>query len=251
MTQEKVKKKKRRRKKNYLLRLIVIMAIVVGLYYFASSSIFDIDEIIVKNNSFYTSEQIAERAGVTQGQNIFLDVNKKEMKSALLLDPYIKNVQIKRILPNQIVFDVNERTEAAGIPYANEYILIDADGLVLRMSQVEPKLPLLIGLTVKSLETGKALEVEENALLNGTLNMIKAVNESEIYFKKVDISKIMVKAYVYDHLICQGMPEDITARIEDKSLEKMIYELYTQGIERGVITVTADPTNMAFSPAYE
>lgn len=246
-----VRKKKKRRKKNYLLRLIIIIALGVGLYYFATSELFDIHTITVENNVYYTSEQIVERSGVVIGGNMFSDVHGRDAKKELISDPYIKDAAIRLKLPDTVVITVEERTEAAAIPYSTNFILIDAEGLVLRVSEVEPKLPLLLGLTIKGMEPGKALEVEENSVLSDTLLMIKALTDSDVYFKKIDLSKVMVRAYVYDSLVCQGMPQDITGRVSDGTLQKILYELYGEGIERGTITVTSDPTNMAFSPAYE
>jgi len=246
-----VRKKKKRRKKHYLLRFIVFIGILVGLYSFMVSDFFDIDEIVVENNSYYTAEQIIDRSGIKTGGNIFKDIGLSAAEDVLMEDPYIRNAQIMRKYPNQVIINVAERTEAAAIPYATSYILIDTEGLVLRTSEVEPKLPLILGLTIKEMNPGAALEVEENSILNDTLEMIKAIEESDVYFKKIDISNVMVKAYVYDALICQGMPQDIIARVKDGTLQGILYELYESGIERGTVTVTSDPTNMAFGPDYE
>ena len=56
--EEKVRKKKRRRKKHYLLKFILIIIFGIGIYFFLTSNLFDIQKIIVENNSYYTSEQI-------------------------------------------------------------------------------------------------------------------------------------------------------------------------------------------------
>lgn len=245
------KKKKKRRKKHYFLRLLVFIAVVVGIICLMTSSLFDVQKIEVEGNSYFTAEQVIARSGITQGVNIFFSIDKRGAKKGLMEDPYIKNVTVERKLPSTVVILVEERQETAAVPYTDKYIIVDGEGLILRTSEVEPKIPILMGLTIKEMEPGKPLEVEENSVLNDTLGMVSIMQQSEVYFKKIDISKVMVRAYVYDTLICQGMPEDITKALSDGTLETMLYRLYTDNIEHGTITITSDTTNMAFSPIYE
>jgi len=67
----------------------------------------------------------------------------------------------------------------------------------------------------------------------------------------VDVSNVMIEAYIYDQLVCKGMPQDINERLADGSLQKILYKLYEEGTERGTITVTSNSENIAFSPIYE
>jgi len=244
---EKVRKKKKRKKKHHLFKLIIFIGFVVGLYYFLTSSLFDIQQITVENNSYFTEEQIISIAEAKTGENLF-GVSASDMKEKLLAEPYIKNANINRKLPNEIVIVVEERNENAAVPYGNDYIIIDDEGMVLRKSGVEPALTLLQGLTVKNIEPGTPLEVEENAILTDTLEMLRKVKEKELFFKKIDISKITIKAYIYDQLVCEGSPEIIMNNLD--SLKDILYDLYTKGIERGVIKMGSD-NYFSFSPLMD
>lgn len=248
--EKKIRKKKKRRKKNYLLRIFVFAVICAGLYFLLNMSFFDVDEISVENNSYYTSEQIIEKGGVTTGQNIFFESKTRKIKKTLLEDAYIKNVKVSRKLPSTIVIDVEERTEAAAVRYGDIYIIIDESGLVLRHSEVEPKLTLLEGLTLKSIDPGKALEAEENYMLSDTLEIIRMMNESEVYFKSIDLSGVMIKAYIYDNLICSGTPEAVAENLKNGGLQQVLYDLYSQGVERGTVSVNSDGT-CAFNGAID
>jgi cell division protein FtsQ len=243
------KRKKKRRKKNYLLRLLLIIALGVGLYYLLTSSFFDVQNISVENNNHYTKEQIISKADAKTGQNIF-GVKTNKIKDALLEDPYIKNVRIKRSLPGTVITIVEERKEAAMVPYADTFIVMDKDGLVLRKSNVELRLPLLIGMTIKTMEEGRPLEVEETSVLTGTLDMLETMESTDMFFKKIDISNVIIKAYIYDQLICEGTPENVLASMLSGGLEKILYELYTEGTERGIIYVGSD-NYYTFSPVVE
>lgn len=244
---ERVRKKKKRRKKHYFLRFVILAAVVAGIYYFFTSSMFDIQRITVLNNSYYTSEQLISLAGAKTGENLF-KASLSEMKENLLTDPYVKNVKLKKKLPAEVQIIVEERKEDAAIPYGNSYIIIDGEGMVLRKTGTAPTLPLLLGMTIENMEPGTPLKVEENAALTDTLKLLAEVKKHEIFFKKIDISSITVKAYIYDQLVCEGTPEDIMHNMD--SLREVLYDLYTKGIERGVIKMGSD-RYFSFSPLVE
>ncbi len=213
------------------------------------SGLFDVSEVEVENNSYYTAEQIIEKSGLKTGENIF-ECRTRKLKEALLADTYIKDVKVSRKLPDTIIISVTERTETAAVEYGDSYIILDSSGLVLRQTETEPKLTLLVGLTLKSIEEGKALVAEENYVLSDTLEILEMMTESEVYFKKIDLSGVMIKAYIYDNLICSGTPEAVAENLKNGGLKQVLYELYSQGVERGTITVNSDGS-CAFNAAIE
>ncbi len=244
---EKIRKKKKRKKKRYLLKFIIMVALAVGMYFFLNSSLFDIQKITVEENNYYTVEQVISLAGAKTGENLF-ETSLPQMKEKLLADPYIKNVKLKRKLPDQVVIIVEERKEDAAVPYGNKYIIIDNEGMVLRKADTEPSLTLLMGMTIENMEPGTPLAVEENAVLTDTLKLLHEIKNYELFFKKIDISNIIVKAYIYDQLVCEGTPENIMGNLD--SLQEVLYDLYTKGIERGVIKMGSDKY-FSFSPLVE
>ena len=242
-------KKKKRRKKNYILRLLIIVTIGAGLYSFLTSSFFDVQKIIVENNLYYTREQIINKGEARTGQNIF-GVRTTVIRDLLLADPYIRNVKVARDLPDTIVITLDERSESAAVPYADTFIIIDNDGLVLRKTEIEPKLTLLIGLTIMTMEEGRPLEVEEAGVLTGTLKMLETMERTETVFKMIDISRVIVRAHIFDRLICEGTPENIMESMENGNLKIFLHNLYTDGIERGIIYIGSD-NYFSFNPMVE
>ncbi len=240
-------KKKRRRKRYILLKILLLSAFCAGAYYFASSSFFDIDKLTVKNNNQYTAQQIIDISGAKTGGNLFR-LSSEIMKDKLLKDPYIKNVRISKKLPDEIIIAVEERRETAAVPYGEEYIIIDAEGIVLRQSPIEPELTVFSGMTLTNIEAGTALEVEESSQLSGALNLLRSMEEHDIYFKRMEFVGLLIKAYIYDGLVCEGSPENILKSMDD--LEDVLYDLYVQGIERGAIKV-GDNGYYSFSALVE
>ena len=243
------KRKKKRRKKNYVLRVLVFLALGTGVFYWLTSPFFDVQQIIVENNRHYTREQIIRMAGATVGQNIFT-VETALMRDTLLKDPYIRTVRVRRVLPADIVITVEERTETAKVPYADSFIIIDNDGLILRVTTARLRLPILIGMTVKTMEPGVPLEVEESAVLTETLRLLEVMEEANMFFHILDVSNVVARAYVYAEIVCEGTLENIKESMINGGLERVLFEFYSGGITRGVIRVLSE-SYISFYPRVD
>jgi cell division protein FtsQ len=242
-----VKKKKKRRKKRYLLKLCIAALAIFGAYKLLSSPIFDIQRITVENNDYYTSEQIIDLSGVGLGENIFR-ISTRDVRNKLLADPYIMSVKTKRKLPGELVLRVAEREESAFVSDRGECVIIDENGLVLRRTKTTPLLTQIGNLHLVEAEAGRPLVAEENAALTDTLNLLKKVKNAELYFKKVDISNIIIRAYVFDLLVCEGTPAHLSENLDE--LKQILLGLKEQGIERGSVKVGGD-RYIAWQPVAE
>lgn len=230
-------KKKKRRKKHYLLRLILLIAMGTGIYFFLTSSLFEIQKLTVRDNEHYTASEIISIAKPDIGGNLF-KTSVNEMKDKLLNDPYIKNARISKKLPDELVITVAERKETASVPYGESYIVIDKEGMILRHAKEPPALTMLTGMTLTNIQTGTLLETEKESMLSDSLDILKSMEENELFFKKIVFSGILVNVYIYDNLICKGSPENILKSMDE--LKDVLYDLFVQGIERGVIKVGGD-----------
>jgi cell division protein FtsQ len=240
-------KKKKRKKKHYLLKFCIVLLAAFGTYKLLNSSIFDIQRITVENNAYYTSEQIIAMAEVGLGENIF-HVSTRGVRKRLLSDPYILSVKTKRKLPGELVLRVAERQEAAFVSAGGDCVIIDENGLVLRRTRTAPLLTELGNLHLVEAEAGRPLVAEENAALTDTLNFLKKVKNAELYFKKVDISNIIIRAYIFDRLVCEGTPAHLSENLEE--LKKVLLGLKEEGIERGTVKVGGD-RYIAWQPVSE
>lgn len=245
--QPRPKKKKKRKKKRYFLRFCIFCAVCFALFKFLSSSYFAVSKFVVTGNEYYTPAQIVEMSGLRSGVNIFFETKLRPARDALLADPYIKVAEIKRSPRDTIKINLTERLEYAAVPYEQQYILIDEEGVVLRISDTEPVLPILGNMAVSDMTPGKPLQVEQTYLLTDTLELLAMVEENDIYFKRIDFSTVIIRAYIYDDLYCEGTPSNIKDNMG--SLQKLLQELYQQDIVRGVIRVGTD-SYLSYSPTY-
>lgn len=241
--------KKVRKKKHYLLRFLIFVCVLTAAVIFLSSGFFDIKEIKVEGNAYYTDEEVINMAGAKTGGNLFWGTGSGKIKDNLQKDPYFAEVDIKRSLPSTLTISVTERRQTAAIVYGDSYVIIDRSATVLRKSSVDPKITLLTGLTISKMEVGEKVEVEEVATLDNTLKMIDSMTEGDFYFKKIDVSGVIIRAYIYDTLLVKGTPNQMQKVIDDGNLQKVINNLLSGKTTRGTVNL-GDNGYMSFSPDF-
>lgn len=242
----KKRNRKKRRKKRLGLWIITAIAVIVLLVLFGRSSYFNIDEIQVKGNNYYTDEQIISMSGAQTGVNTFSE-NLGNMEKLLCDDSYIASAEIKRKLPDVIEITVRERTETAAVYSEKNYYIVDGSGYILKVTAEKPDVTRVTGLTVKNGKEGEALEVRESRMLTATLDMLTGAMQGTVSFKKIKVSNTVLRAYIYNHLIVRGAADNISECIASGKLEAVLYDLYEKGIKNGMISV-GDDQYCVFSP---
>lgn len=241
--------KKVRKKKNYLLRFLTVIAVIACLIGFSFSDFFMVKKVVAEGNYYYSDEEIMNMAGAQLGVNLLWDVDPSDLEGNLAGNPYFVEVDVKRKLPNTLFFDVNERKQVAAIVYGEKYVVIDKEGTILRKSSIDPKVTLLTGLTISKLSVGESVEAEESATLETTLSMLHTMEDGDIFFKKIDVSKVVIKAYIYDTLIVKGTPKQMTKAIKNGDLQKVVNNLLKHDTVRGTINL-GNHNYMSFSPEF-
>lgn len=244
------KEKKRKKRISLWVKLLIFVVVCAGLYFFASSSYFNVAEFEVEGSTYYSEDEILIMGDCKTGNNIFWGSSIGDIKDRLEKDPYMADVKIKRILPDKIKIEITERVQVGAVVYGDNYVVIDKDETVLRKTEVDPQLPLIKGLTISKIEVGMPLEVEEKVKMRQIMDMIASMNETDMYFKTIEISDAGVKAYVLDYLVCSGTPQNITEAMETGNLQKVIKGLFDINIERGTVKVSGDDY-ISFSPAFD
>lgn len=239
--------KKKRRKKRMGLWILIIAVAAVIFVLIGRSSYFNIDNIEVKGNKYYTEEQIISMSGAQTGINTF-SAGLSNMEKLLADDAYISSATIKRKLPDTIEITIKERTEAAAVYCEKNYYVVDGSGYILKITAEKPdSVTVVRGLTVKNGEDGQALEVKESRMLTETLDMLTEAAKSTVSFKKINIKNTIIRAYIYNHLIVRGTADNISECLSSGKLEAVLYDLYEKGIKNGMISIGSDQY-CVFSP---
>ena len=242
--------RRRHPKKHYWLRFLLFIALCLALILFLRSDYFAIQEFKVEGNQYYRDEEVLTMAKAKKGDNIFFGGTLREIKTLLTQDSYFKSVEVKRKLPSTVEILVEEREQTAAILFGEKYIVIDDQGFVLRKTDLDPEITLLEGLTITKMKVGEPLEVEEKDTLETTLDMLKAMKGGDLYFKKIDVSRVILRCYIYDQLLIKGTAKDISSSIRTGDVQKVISDLFAQGITRGTIT-PGGADYISFSPLID
>ncbi|MGI6037244.1 MAG: cell division protein FtsQ/DivIB [Limnochordia bacterium] len=140
--------------RGFVLALVGILVIVAGVA-FLYSPFFCIQDVIIEGSSQLTREEILSTIGLIRLQNIFrFDVANAQARLNSL--PQVHEVEISRKLPNRLIITLRERRPVAVLPYAEGFLLVDADGRVLGPAH-EPNLPVLNGVPPVTIQVGEIL----------------------------------------------------------------------------------------------
>ncbi len=247
---KKREKKRRKNRKSPLRKLLAFIGIIAGILIIASTSYFNVKDYEVVGNSYYSKEEILVMGDCKTGENIFWGTDLKDIKSRLEKDSYMASVKVKRVLPNKISVELDERKQVAAVVYGQHYVVIDSDGIVLRNTEVDPKVTHVHGLTISRIEVGQPIEVEETVKLRQTLEMLSMMESKDMYFVKIEMTNSGVNAYVLEHLVCKGTPQNIMDSIKTQNLQKVVTGLFKLKIERGTINISGGDY-ISFNPALE
>lgn len=231
---EKRKREKRARRK----RLIVLSAffLLVGLFIFSFSTFFDVDSIEVRGNSYFTEEEIINMAHAQPGKNLIYHPDKSSIVSYLEKNPYIKNAKVSRGFPSTLIITVEERQQIGAIKYDDDFLIVDNQGFLLRKTRTSPKVTIIQGIVVSKIEVGTEIRVKDEELFKQALSILKKMQQKDLYFVRLDMSEMYIKAYVYEYLVCKGTYTQLAEGIDKDRLHKILDKLFGDGIKRGTIT---------------
>lgn len=236
---ENIRKRQKRRSRPSPLKIALgIIILSAAIMVFMSTGVFTIDSIQVEGNDYFTDEEIINMAHASTGKNLFYHSGSREIVDYLEESPYIEEAKVSKKVPGTLVITVKEREQLAAIVYNKEYLIIDSEGLLLRRSETKPKITILTGIKVKKIQLGEKIQVEDSDKLKDALQILQAMKEGDLYFKKIEMKDKTIRAYVYDALICKGDADTITDAIQKERLQKVLETLFKKGIKRGTVTLT-------------
>ena len=122
----------KRSKKPFLIGAAVVLILLGGI---AVSPVFAVKEIGSEGAKHFTTSELSETIGLSEGSNCLLfGAHRAEKK--LEENPYILEADIKRKLPDTVQICIKERQIRGYVPYMGTYLYIDKNGLVLDAQDV-------------------------------------------------------------------------------------------------------------------
>ncbi|MBA7517192.1 Cell division protein FtsQ [subsurface metagenome] len=148
-----------------------------------SSNFCSIEEVIINGNDYLSEDEIFSKSQIILGENIFKLDLKKSIDS-LEQEPRIKEVEIKRIIPNKIIISLKERKAAAIVYIGEEYFSSTKEGIILSKidrPEGELGLPLVLGLEIDKIKLGGIIDKPEFRAALESINSLEVILPKKFY----------------------------------------------------------------------
>ncbi len=163
--------------------VLFVMAIAALIF----SPIFAIQNIRAENAIHFTTSELCEKVGLSQGDNAIL-FSKTKAEMILQKEPYIQKANIVWEFPNTFVIVLTERKVRAYVPYMGSYLYIDEAGRVLDIqNNYVEGLPLVKGLQFTEFQKGEVLHVENAKSLEVVLHISQMIQKYQLTEMVVEI----------------------------------------------------------------
>ena len=131
---EKSARVKKAKSPGKLITWTILIAMVVGtLVFLCKSEMFNICNIEITGNKQVSVQMIRQLSEIKLNNNIFL-ANTIKAANKISQNPYIKEVNVKRELPDKIKIEIVEKQKAYMIQLNQKIAYIDKNGDILEVS---------------------------------------------------------------------------------------------------------------------
>ncbi len=183
---------KRRRKKirvavllsSFLLLVLCVLAVLCVTVFFPISS------VTVAGNTLYESEKIIGASNIEIGDKLF-GISEQKVRNAVTVQlPYIKNIELKRNLFDNVEIVVTETTDVYCYFQNGKYYTADADNKILAAFDEKPQgITEIIRADLPQINIGYTLDIgAENLELAGKIHTI--LDRADFTIDSLDISDI-------------------------------------------------------------
>ncbi len=222
----------------FLIFILIIIIIIGAFSLYKYSDLFLLNNITIMNNNRVDSIKLAE---YISDKNIkFFDLDKYELEEFINSYPCIRESHIKKGFPNKIEVVINERIPVVSVFYAEQYLLVDEDLVVIDVVKEKPNYLYEISYKFENFHIGKKINDQKSFVLKNAVDLVFLINSLEFEFHP----DIIIK----DGNINTIISDDISANFGDgENMESRfnsmisIYEnMKKDGIEKGCINVSHD-----------
>lgn len=185
--------RKRKRRRTKILIFVVFFGIISGLFGLACSPIFSIKNVEISGNNHVSETEIRNLLNIKEGDNLFLTFN-FVIRKRLEPNAYIKDVTVRRKLPNTLSVEVKEREIEFVFAKEDTYYYFDKDGKFLEKSTQ----PIIGKIEIKGYKTDvDKLEINDT-FSNEDLKKLEDINEIIKTAEKQQIADLITYIDVSD-----------------------------------------------------
>lgn len=244
-----VKKQRRQKRKKYAFYSVLMTFFVVLIAVVSLTVFFNVGEVIVTGNEYYSKAEIIEVSGLREGQNMFRLNKFKIIDNMCEKMPYLNNVSIDRHLPVKIEIIVEECKPYFYSEVEGKYYLLDENLKVLENVEQKPeKLPTVTGLENVAFEINKVI-TDENGVCSRLSMLCNALKENlgDDCVTGIDVSTSYEMKFTYQDRIevIVGTAEKIDYKLE------LVKHVIQDNLSNEIATIDASSGTLAFYRSVE
>lgn len=242
------------KKKRGLKLIISIMLLIAGMAaVMMFSPLFLLSEIRVSETVNYTEDDVIRVSGIIKGENaikylggsiqhlLFFRMGKAERQVENL--PWIKTAEIRFVFPGTANISLIEREAIAWIKHMGNYLLIDEEGFVMKVSTtLSDQYPEIRGVPLDRFTIGKKIETKEPESINWMVKLLQSLDAVDAGKQQKLIEVLDWVDFLDEREIYISMDKRITGKIKldddityRLSYLKELYYNYIKPEERGMI----------------
>ena len=236
---------KRKRTRIIIRNAFILILCITAVILFLLSPIFYVKNIEIKENERISKEEIVSLLNVESNTNIFKETKKGIIKK-VKENPYIDEVDVKKVLPSTIEITIKERNVDYLLEVGSSYAYINNQGYILEISpnKIERKIKVIGYVTsVESIIPGERLCDED-------LEKLNVVNQISYVANNTNIDELITKINIEnsDNYVIYFESEGKTAYLGDNNnlKTKMLFIkkiIETEKGKEGEIFVNRDVNN--------
>lgn len=221
--------------------LIILVVVAAGCVVF-----FRVEEVSVNGGSRYTAQEIIDASGIEKGDNLFLIGRSRTARRIYSTLPYVDEVNIRHVLPDEVVITVTERVPAAVVPGGERWWIVDIKGKILEevSAPAQAGVAEVKGLSALLPAVGTSLAVEEgdSSRLESLLELLTALAQRGILEQvaSIDLSSSAEVAMVYEDRLTVKMRMSDDFMWQTRVLTESIAQGIIQPNETGIVDLTLD-----------
>ncbi len=170
-----------------LTAVVVIFAGILALFSVSllMTDFFMLKTVIYTPHPYMTEEILLEQMGVRKENNIVFLMSEHSLEERLLTHPFIEKAEVVKLLPDGLEVNLTYRTPFFSIYNSGFYILLDESLRVLGVDPKEPEAVGVSGFRFKEFRIGERIKVENQNILERTVDLVILMKKSHLTFSNV------------------------------------------------------------------
>lgn len=167
-----------------LIILVIIAAGLAALFFYLDRE-YKLTGVTVSGCSYYTEDEIKEKlvAGILKDNTLGLYLLNRIREPSI---PFVEKVDMEMVNHHELLISIYEKSMIACIPYMNEYLYFDKDGIIIENSAKKMDwVPVVEGIQFGTMNLHEKLEVEDDDIFDKILNLSQLLKQYSIKTKKV------------------------------------------------------------------